>query len=439
MNTQVDAPTVCSSSLWILFTLVASNSWKIESLDITSAFLQAHKMEREVFINPPPDKRKNGVIWKLIKPMYGLGDSARQWYTTLKNHLVENGCVMSRLDKSVFIWYDENNKFSGIIVTHVDDVLFAGNTKFNNTVMKPLLKTFKVSRQDSYCFKYLGLGIDQDKDTNIITINQENYANSIKPVNIIPVARRKEVESCLDEDEKAKFQSTLGKLLWLSGRTRPDLSYDTMELSTFAKSPKIKDLLLLNKIVKKIADKPSKLYFRPLNLKTDGIKIIFYSDASLGNLPNGNSSRGYINFLVNQHGIADILSWSSNKIKRVVHSSFAAETLGCIDAISDAIYIRQLLSEILYNDPTSKVLPIFGFVDNMQLFEQVTSTKQSHDKRIRLDISEIQESVQGSEIENILWIPTQNMLADCLTKRNADSEKLTQVLETGQIKDVNKL
>ena len=196
------------------------------------------------------------------------------------------------------------------------------------------------------------------------------------------------------------------------------------------------NLLFLNKIVKKIADNPSRIYFRPLNLKTDAIKVVFYSDAGLGNLPNGNSSRGYVNFLVNQEGTANILSWSSNKIKRVVHSAFAAETLGCNDAVADAIYNCQLINEILFDNAKSTVIPIYGFVDNMQLFEQVTSSKQCSDKRIRLDVAEIQESVQRGTIENILWIPTQDMLADCLTKRGADSLKLCKVLEEGHIKEV---
>ena len=437
LNEQVDAPTVSISSMWILFSIVASNSWRVESFDITSAFLQAQDLDREVFVNPPSDARKQGVIWKLKKPMYGLGDSARQWYTTLKSHLIDAGCKMSRLDKSVFRWYDENKKLAGILVTHVDDVLYAGNTKFKTSIIQRLLKTFKISRQDVGCFTYLGLEVDQNNDTKVITVDQEKYAKSIHTIDITPVSRRKDVDSDLTEEEKAKYQSMLGKLLWLSGRTRPDLRYDTMELSTFTKSPKIKDLLFLNKIVKKVKDRPSRLIFKPLNLKTDELKIVFYSDAGFGNLPNANSSRGYVSFLVNQDNTANVLSWSSNKIKRVVHSAFAAETLGCNDAMSDAIYLRQILCEILYDDPKSKIIPIVGFVDNMQLFEQVSSSKQSQDKRVRLDIAEIQESVQSGDIDNIYWIPTQDMLADCLTKRNADSMKLTNVLETGQLEYLN--
>ena len=78
----------------------------------------------------------------------------------------------------------------------------------------------------------------------------------------------------------------------------------------------------------------------------------------------------------------NLLNWSANKVKRVVHSAFAAETLGCIDALSDAVYCRQLASKILYNQPESRVIEIFGFVDNMQLFDQISSTKQCSDKRI---------------------------------------------------------
>ena len=426
---NVDAPTVNSTSLWTLFTICASNKWNVESFDISSAFLQADGLERNVFINPPTDARKSGIIWKLNKPMYGLGDSSRKWYFTLKNHLITMGCEISQLDKTVFRFYD-NNKLSGILVTHVDDVLYAGNTKFQQTVVRSVINTFKISRQFIGAFIYLGLSVCQNKESGEIIVDQNEYAKSITPVLLSP-SRKKALESALNEDEKASYQSTLGKLLWLSGRTRPDISYDTMELSTFSKDPKVKDILTLNKVVKKVSDGDSRLCFKPMNLKTDTLKIVFYSDAGLGNLPNGNSSRGYVIFIANQNGTTNILSWSSNKIKRVVHSAFAAETLGCNDAVSDSIYTRQLICETLYNDSRAKVIPVYGYVDNMQLFEQITSTKQASDKRIRLDMAEIQQSVQNQDIENILWAPTNEMLADCLTKRNADSSKLKLVLETG--------
>ncbi|KAL5261926.1 hypothetical protein ACHWQZ_G007587 [Mnemiopsis leidyi] len=96
----------------------------------------------------------------------------------------------------------------------------------------------------------------------------------------------------------------------------------------------------------------------------------------------------------------------------------------------DAVYCRQLVSEILYNKPDSRVIEIFGFVDNMQLFDQISSTKQCSDKRIRLDVAEIQETVT-KEVSTISWTATADMLADCLTKRGADFSELAKVVEEG--------
>ena len=433
---RVDAPTVNSTSLWTLFTITVSNKWKIQSFDVTSAFLQSDEIQRDVYINPPADFRKSGIIWKLNKPMYGLGDSPRQWYSTLKDHLIKSGCVMSKLDKTVFRYY-ENNKLLGILVTHVDDVLYSGTTRFQDQIIKKMFQTFKISKEHRDSFRYLGLNVSQDPESHIITVDQRDYAKSLK---LVPLSssRKKNPDDELTEKEKASYHSSLGKLLWLSGRTRPDLSYDTMELSTYSKSTKIKDLVLLNKVVKKVQDHPSKIYFRPLDLKTDSIRVVFYSDASLGNLPNSGSSRGYVAFIGNQHGTVNLLNWSSNKVKRVVHSAFAAETLGCTDALSDAVYCRQLLSEILYNDPKSRVIEVYGYVDNMQLYEQVSSTKQCSDKRVRLDIAEIQETV-SKEINNIMWTPTTEMLADSLTKRGADFSKLAKVIEDGFCEPVSQI
>jgi len=172
-----------------------------------------------------------------------------------------------------------------------------------------------------------------------------------------------------------------------------------------------------------------------MDLEKENIQIIFYSDASVGNLftESGNqadSGRGYLVFVSNGK-TANLVDWSSRKIKRVVHSAFAAETLACNDGMGAAIYVRQILSEILYGDPKLRVIPIHGFIDSNQLLQSIQSTKQCEEKRLRLDVSEIQECVERGDVESITWVPTQKMLADCLTKKGANSEDLCRVIETG--------
>ena len=427
---QCDAPTVTKPCLRMAFIIASSNGWKIESLDITSAFLQSDKLLREVYIKPPADIRTTGIIWLLNKPLYGLGESARLWYFTLKKQVTELGCKMSILDKSVFLYFGSGGKLQGIIVTHVDDLLFCGTSNFRREVIQPILNKFKISRLKISIFTYLGWSVHQKEDH--ISVDQNDYSKLIKPALLSP-SRKKALDDNLTEEEHKQYQSLLGKLLWLSSQSRPDLCYDTMEHSTLGKNPKVKDLLSLNKVTKKIDQGNAKTLFRAMNLEKDKLQIVFYSDASLGNLPNKKSSgRGYIVFLTNGT-IANAITWSSNKVKRVVHSVFGAETLGCIDGAAAAINVRQQLSEILYNNPRSDIIPIIGLVDSRQLTDHITSTKQCEDKRIRLDIAELQESVSIGEIDRITWIPTTDMLADCLTKKSACCKKLCESLESGYI------
>ena len=52
---NIDSPTCSRESLRLVFTIAASMSWKLGSLDISSAFLQGNKLERTVYLKPPRD------------------------------------------------------------------------------------------------------------------------------------------------------------------------------------------------------------------------------------------------------------------------------------------------------------------------------------------------------------------------------------------------
>ena len=129
-----------------------------------------------------------------------------------------------------------------------------------------------------------------------------------------------------------------------------------------------------------------------------------------------------------------MLYWSSNKIRRVVHSAFGAETLGFLDGIAATSYIRNILSEILFRDVKFTVIPITAVTDSNQLLQNVQSTKQCADHKLRLYISEIQESIAKDGI-SIKWTDTKSQLADSLTKKTANNYKMCQTCELGSLKD----
>ena len=55
---QSDSPTAAKESFKLLVALVTNISFKKVSMDIRAAFLQAKKLDREVYVRPPEDIRK---------------------------------------------------------------------------------------------------------------------------------------------------------------------------------------------------------------------------------------------------------------------------------------------------------------------------------------------------------------------------------------------
>ena len=121
------------------------------------------------------------------------------------------------------------------------------------------------------------------------------------------------------------------------------------------------------------------------------------------------------------------LYWESKKIRRVVKSTLAAETLAAADAVDMAFYLGNMLSHVLYN-VGKNVIPIELFVDDHSLYDNVYSTKNVSEKRLRIDIAILKQMVHEGELK-IFWMESKSQLADILTKKGVKF-KLMKVLES---------
>ena len=157
------------------------------------------------------------------------------------------------------------------------------------------------------------------------------------------------------------------------------------------------------------------------------LKLVVFSDASHANLPDGVSSAGgFIIFLVGSNKRCCPLAWEAKKIRRVVKSTLAAETLSLVEALDMAFYLGSILSEIL-----SIKIPIECQVDNKSLHENLHSTKNVTEKRLRIDLASVKEMLQKGEVEDIKWVESAHQLSDCFTKRGVPAGKLLNILNTG--------
>ena len=65
--------------------MAANEEFEFRKIDIRAAFLQAKQLEREVFLEPPKDIKKEKIIWTLKKPLSGLSDASRRFWLRVKS------------------------------------------------------------------------------------------------------------------------------------------------------------------------------------------------------------------------------------------------------------------------------------------------------------------------------------------------------------------
>ena len=142
--------------------------------------------------------------------MYGLSDASLKWYTRVKKFVTDSKGVISKIDSSLFIWYNTKQEVGGLLAIHVDDLLCIGDNDFIESLISKLQDNFGVGKMETKCFKYLGRNIKHEG--NIITIDQKNYVDNLTKIDIVN-DRIKNPTLPLTKSEKQVLQSKIGKLL----------------------------------------------------------------------------------------------------------------------------------------------------------------------------------------------------------------------------------
>ena len=229
----------------IQLALAAQNKWKVRTADVTAAFLQSNMLSRDVFVKPVKEADAQGKLWRLLKPMYELGDSSRQWYLTIAENLKQLGCRRLDTDHAVF-YFKEHGRLKGIITMHVDDLCISGNAEFDERVMKPIFNIFKFgSITEDERFALLGWNVVQDREG--IVVSQQDYIDQKIEFMNIPTKGRGGQER-LNDEEKALFRAHVGKLRWCTDQTRLDIAFETLLTSTAQSAPTINDVRTINKV-----------------------------------------------------------------------------------------------------------------------------------------------------------------------------------------------
>jgi hypothetical protein len=477
---RTDAPTVARVSLMAFLNISQMLGLSPETADITAAFLNGERAERQLYMEQPREGLPGmvpGQLIEIIKGVFGLATSPRLWWKKLAQSLLEEvyhdqygeeiQFVQHRLDPCLFLLRDSQGELIALLATHVDDLKLACRKNYLEVKYR-IQERFPIGDWEQLPYTYTGSQYIREDNGDLI-VSQEAYVDQrLEP---FKVTRGRYDEDKAEWEETADNQSAIGGVSWLSSQTRPDLACGCSFAQKKQKAPTVRDLKATSKLLREAQNyKDTSIRIQALN--PDDLCLVVYHDAAWANTttqeeveePNQEmidnkevySQIGYLIFLCEskvargEEGRANLLDWKAHACPRVCRSTFAGETMAAAEAMDAAIALRALLLEAMHphvdlRDIDPSMLPITAVTDCKSLYDTIHKeglAKAPSEKRLIVDLASLRqvfmlETPESGPVEArttpLKWVPTHRMLADCMTKV-MKGDALRQVLVSGKLK-----
>ncbi|CAK0846211.1 unnamed protein product [Prorocentrum cordatum] len=141
------SPTASRRARNPLLTVAAANSWTIVKGDVTSAFLQASDLKKDLFVEADDALSAEfgvqpGQVLRVVKPGYGIGEAPRKWWQTAKQDFAKLGLQACDLEPCLWsLRCPETKALLGLIMRHVDDFILCGDR--DHPAWRKALKSIK--------------------------------------------------------------------------------------------------------------------------------------------------------------------------------------------------------------------------------------------------------------------------------------------------------
>jgi hypothetical protein len=399
---------------------------EMEHWDVKMAFTHA-PLEEEVYMYEPEGFESEGAkkVCKLLRSLYGLKQSARNWQLLLKKHFLQNGFFATHADPCVF-FLCETTAWC-MCSTHVDDIFCLFNKAgkiLRDKLFQSILASIPIENLGNVSWA-LKTSILRDRASGLLKISQEQYTQewlakvSTSPCKFPPIKSPASnpnfpenfaPDGNLDRQDdslKKEFQSDIGAMWWLAQISRPDIFYAVHRCAKLVNAPNKR----LGQRIQKIKDYLS---------LTPSLGIVFqkhensptlsgYVDAAFAAEEKSVSRVGYF-FLFR----GNLVSWASENPSRVVTSSTEAECRGLVHFTKENSWHRQLHTEL---NLFSIGHPTTVYEDNTAAITMANDqgTPHKRSKHFGIEWAYVKEAVQHGEIHPV-YVETDLQPADMMTK-----------------------
>ena len=341
--------------------IVAMLLWDLKGIliDVECAFLEG-ELEEEVYMECPKglegvDNREDCL--KLEKSIYGLVQSARQWWKKFVKFLKEIDFEGGYADPCLFT--RRSDKGIVFIALYVDDCLCIGDKAAIDEVVNKL-KNFNLNLKiDQELKDYLSCEIHFASDRKSAILHQAHIIRSIRNEFEKEVRDLQEYKTpgtpgvgmvrdpdgvSVSAELHSRYRMGVGKLLYLVKHTRPDIANAVRELSKMLDCVNQAAIKELRRVIKYVLDTEDEgLKIAPKARGTDGILDleVFCDSDFAGDKETRISVAGYIMYLC---GVP--ISWRSKAMKSVTLSSSEAEYVSLSEAAKEVKFISQVIESM---------------------------------------------------------------------------------------------
>lgn len=410
------SPVVRYESIRVLLTIAASNDYELGQFDITTAFLYG-ELEEEIYMELPEGHNAGQDKYcRLLKSLYGLKQSPRQWNKKFKEFLERYNFVASSADLCIF--RGEVNGDEVLLGLYVDDgLLVAKSEKAIKTVLENLKKDFKVTVGKADYF--VGLEIFRKRETKEIFICQRGYLKKVidkfgmmdckeSPVPAEAnsglsgkMSPGNQVEQ--DEMSTVPYRQAVGSLMFAAVVSRPDIAHAVANVSRFLDKPGKEHWSAVKKILRYI--KGTVNFGLLYKGNSNGLQGYTDSDYA-GCVDTRRSTSGFI-FI--KAGAA--VSWMSQRQRIVALSTTEAEYVAAAEGAKEAIWLKKLL-----NSMGEHIGCVELKIDNQGAIKLVQNPEyHKRTKHIDVRFHFIRDKVEEGTIA-VNYVRSEEQLADILTK-----------------------
>lgn len=466
---QTYSPVLKYKTLRIILTLVVRYGWRLEIMDVQTAYLHAdlketvYMQQPEGFEQRDSQHAKGGIVTRplvclLKKALYGLKQAGREWNVHLDNFVQSLGFTRCVSDSCLYVKTSRSGR-PMLLSVYVDDIPSAYAIEDESEwgeIKAAFFSRFKIAFQADADW-ILNMRITRDSSGHRLILDQQAYIEQIledfnmdecKPVSH-PGAQEellitRDDNTAGDNSSQAEqaelrafpYRRAIGLLMYLSNTSRPDITHSVNVASRFIERPNITHVRAVKQIFRYLSGTRQHGLLFAWNGDESAalpLELIGYADANWGGCRDtGRSTTGTIITLG-----GSIVDWTSKRQTTVALSSCEAEYMSVAHTMQSILWLQHVLGEIGFTEVNSSAAASHTHSKRTasslvtrtpKLFNDNQSTiAMSHNdvyhqrsKHINLRYHFVREAVAAKKV-HLEWCSTREQLADILTKSLAPS------------------